>query len=139
MQVPCSLFESFQASLQQEAKRICRDAAKLLRVPEKELEQKVLKSMPKISLIKDQTPTSCLILLHNEKLPHRCRLPCLLGTGRCYKHQEIPTVPEGGTLTRISDSERLWCDEETGIVYNKQAQEVGNYKNSRLTVFVLEA
>ena len=136
MQIPSSLFESLQASLQQEAKRICRDAAKLLRVPEKELEQKVLKTMPKITLVKDQTPSNCLVLLQNT-LPYRCRLPCLLGTGRCHKHQEM-TVPEGGTLTRISDSERLWCDEETNIVYNEHAQEVGTCKNSRLTLFVLE-
>jgi len=141
MQVPSSLFESLQASLQQEAKRICRDAAKILRVPEKELEQKVLKSMPKITILKDQTPTTCHILINSEKVVQRCRLPCILGTGRCHKHQEIRKVPEGGSLTRIQaqpDLEPMWCNEDTNIVYNKNAEEVGLYKNSRLTVFILE-
>ena len=142
MQVPSSLFESLQASLQQEARRICRDAAKILRVPEKELEQKVLKSMSKITIVKDQTPSSCHILMNSEKLLNRCRLPCILGTGRCHKHQEITTVPEGGSLTRIQaqvDLDPMWCDEETNIVYNKNAEEIGSYKNSRLTVFILES
>lgn len=141
MQVPSSLFESLQASLQQEARRICRDAAKILRVPEKELEQKVLKSMGKITIVKDQSPTSCHVLMDTEKLLQRCRLPCILGTGRCHKHQEIISVPEGGFLTRIEAQEELeplWCDESSGVLYNKNAEEVGNYKNSRLTVFILE-
>ena len=143
MQVPSSLFESFQASLQQEAKRICRDAAKILRVPEKDLEQKILKSMLKITLVKDNSSTSCCVLIlkqSEDRLAHRCRLPCILGTGQCYKHQGV-TIAEGGTLTRIQaqpETEQLWCNEETGLVYTENSDEIGFYKNSRLTLYCLE-
>jgi hypothetical protein len=141
MKIPKSLFESIQASLNQEAKRLCRDAAKILKVSEKELQDKILKKMPKIEIHDDnEMPYSCPVLTENNII-ERCRKPCLLGTGRCYTHQ-VSTIPEHTSqiiLTRLhlvnSSSEPLWCNEIDGNVYDKTSSIVGHYINNRLTLY----
>jgi len=143
MEIPKSLFDSLQTSLLQEAKRICRDAAKILNVPEKELQAKVLKNMPKISIINDNDkPYSCPVLVESAII-ERCRKPCLLGTGRCQEHQKVETIPEPTdqtTLTRIQSEykESLWCNEIDGTVYTRENKQVGNYKNGKLFIYVFE-
>ena len=140
MQIPSSLFELFQSALKQETRRICRDAARILNIPQKELEEKIIKNDSKssIHLITDKdTPYNCPVLLNGDII-HRCRIPCILGTGRCYKHQTI-TIPEIGqqkTLTRIRYSqEKLWCDESTKHIYNEKKEIVGEYRNNRIYLF----
>ena len=141
MNIPKSLFESLQASLNQEAKRICRDAAKILKVPEKELQDRILKKMQKVTIHEDNDrPYSCPVFNEN-KLLERCRKPCLLGTGRCLIHQ-TSIIPEPTThkiLTRIQPntdiSEPLWCDESDGTLYDRSSNIVGVYINSRITLY----
>lgn len=141
MKIPKSLFDSLQTSLNQEAKRLCRDAAKILKIPEKDLVGKILNKMPKITIIEDNsTPYTCPVLIENNLL-ERCRRSCLLGTGRCLEHQKT-TNPEPTTqkqLTRIQSTtdslNTLWCYESTGDVYDKELKIVGQYKNNRLTLY----
>jgi len=144
MKIPKTLFDSLQSSLNQEAKRLCRDAAKILGIPEKEIQAKILKDVPKITLYEDNSmPYSCPVLLE-KNLIERCRQSCLLGTGRCLEHQgsTIPEITTQTVLTRIQTSSdypnQLWCDEATGNVYNKELQVIGLYKNSSLTLYDFE-
>jgi hypothetical protein len=140
LKVSKTLFDTLEASLNTEAKRICKDVSKILNIPEKELQSIILNPKIQIKIIKDETPISCPALIENGII-ERCRLPCILGTGRCYKHQEILSIPETTRqtlLTRIqSPIGSLWCDEKTGTVYNRSSEIVGIYKNSRLTIFTL--
>jgi hypothetical protein len=61
-------------------------------------------------------------------------MPCLLGTGRCLKHQDQPNPPELGDhlkhLTRLEHTEdvsgTLWCDEMSRDVYDSQCEVVGH-------------
>lgn len=135
-----NLIQCLEASFNSEAKRICRDLSKILHVPEKELQTIVLKSKVKFNIIKDDTPFSCPVLI-GSNLIERCRLPCILGTARCYKHQDIKVIPEPTTqklLTRLqlqNTSDSLWCDESNGDVYNRNCEIVGSFKNSKLTLF----
>jgi len=141
MNIPKSLFDSLSASLNQEAKRLCKESAKLLKVPEKELLEKILKKMPKITICEDNSmPYSCPVY-NEKKYVERCRKPCLLGTGRCTEHQNVH-VPEPTTqklLTRIQATaeipDPLFCDESDGTVYNSSADAVGFYENNRLTLY----
>ena len=141
MNIPKTLFESLQASLQQEAKRICRDAAKILKVSEKELQDRVLKKIQKVTIHEDKDrPYSCPVFNENMIL-ERCRKPCLLGTGRCLVHQ-TSTLPEPTVhkiLTRIQPTadipEPLWCDESDGTVYDRSSTVVGIYINSKVTLY----
>jgi hypothetical protein len=141
MNIPKSLFDSLQASLNQEARRLCKESAKILKIPEKEILEKILKKMPKITVCEDNNmPYSCPV--YNEKKHvERCRKPCILGTGRCINHQSV-SVPEPTTqklLTRIQSTEEitenLWCDESDGSVYNSSAVIVGDYLNNKLTLY----
>jgi hypothetical protein len=146
MKIPQSILESIQISLEQEAKRICRDAAKILRVPEKNILE-ILKKMPKTSLIPiddSDIPYSCPVL-EAKTITERCRRPCLLGTGRCHAHQSVRIIPEPTTqktLTRIQATamypDPLWCDESDGTVYTADGEQVGSYSNQRLTIYTTE-
>jgi hypothetical protein len=149
IKVPSSLFITFQAALKMEAKRVCRDAAKLLQRPEAEVLELLLDPTQQISIqiLNDKDITdSCPVLLKHSHLLERCRIPCVLGTGRCLKHQtitQIPDIPSSvQSLTRLECTEDhqipLWCDETTGIVYDSTGSIVGNYKNERLELFLLE-
>ena len=148
VQIPQQLLESLQASFLGEAKRICRDAAKILKVPEKELIQKVLPAGSRVKLQVVDTndaPTQCPVFLQEDCILRRCRQPTLLGTGRCVCHQmaKIPEVPEDvlqlTRLERIKTSDTpLWCNEATGEVMDSSGTIIGQYKNSGLTLYILD-
>lgn len=133
--IPQTLLNTLQATFDAEAKRLARDAAKVLRVPEKEVLQ-ILKKIPKVQFKicdDNECANSCEVLLQKKKVLERCRRPCVLGTGRCLKHQEESKPPEINEeiqrLTRLEKhediSETLWCDESTHIVYNAELKIVG--------------
>jgi hypothetical protein len=136
--VPQSLLSVLQASFDLEAKRVAKDVSKLLKVPEKDILQ-LVKQMPKIQLkVHNDNDISCecpVFLIRNTLL-ERCRIPCILGTGKCIHHQtekEPPSIPETiQKLTRLSlpategsKSESYWCDEETKMVYTSNCKCVG--------------
>jgi hypothetical protein len=148
IQIPQQLLESLQSSFLGEAKKICRDAAKILKVPEKELIQKVLPSGSRVKLQVVDTndaPTQCPVFLQEDCILRRCRQPTLLGTGRCVCHQtaKIPDVPEDVLqLTRLERMKQgdspLWCNEATGEVLDSSGTIVGEYKDSELTIYILD-
>lgn len=141
MNIPKSLLENLNASLNQEAKRLCRDAAKILKIPEKELQNKVLKKIEKITIHEDNDrPYSCPVFNENNIL-ERCRKPCLLGTGRCLTHQ-TSIIPEPTThkiLTRIQPTseytEPLWCDESDGSVYDRKSDIIGTMIDNKIILY----
>jgi hypothetical protein len=143
--VPETLFLTLQASFQAEAKRICADMAKLLGIPEKELCKKVLNGKKlNLTLVEDtERPLTCLVFQHTGATLARCRRPCVLGTSRCTFHQDAAiTEPPANTKalvrlqTVVHDGSPLvlWCDEETGAVYDAKHTHVGTYENERLVL-----
>jgi hypothetical protein len=141
--VPKPLLDSLQAAFLAEGRRLCRDAAKVLHRPEKELLD-ILKNLPKATLIvhrdTNETPTICPVFLDTQgKLVQRCRRPCILGTGRCFRHQDAadPPNPPGSTLVltrikKLQDTDtQLWCCEETNEIYNAEGQVVGELNDQR--------
>ena len=145
VKIPSSLFDTLQAAFKLEARRICRNAATLLKRPEKEVIDKVLGgSQINLQIIDDnELPISCPVILRHETILERCRRPCLLGTGRCLSHQAVvfqDTLPSNiQKLTRIGCSpenpESLWCDEMTGYVYTSSGTIVGFYKDEILEIY----
>lgn len=147
--IPKTLLATLQATFDAEAKKLAKDAAKILKVPDKEVLQ-ILKSVPKVQLKvvdDDEYPSSCPVFVSNTALLSRCRKPCLLGTGRCTEHQneiDVPTIPETvKTVTRIQSTEELqtilWCDEDTKDVYDSSGTIVGQLnEENTLEYFVFE-
>jgi hypothetical protein len=149
--IPKPLLDSLQSAFLAEGRRVCRDAAKILRKPEKEVLD-ILKTLPKATLIihrdTDDIPTLCPVFLDTPSpLLQRCRRSCILGTGRCYRHQDTydPPSPPGDTivLTRIKKIAEmdtpLWCCEETRQVYNQNGEVVGELTECReLLLFTLQ-
>jgi hypothetical protein len=138
-----SLFTTFQAACKIEAKRICKQAAKVLQRPEKEVLDKVFASQLVVQIIDDDDrPLVCPVLIRHTTLLERCRRPCILGTGKCIHHQTTfsnDSYPSNvQTLTRIDYEEPLWCNEVTGDVYNSSGSVVGFYKDEYLTLFTFD-
>jgi hypothetical protein len=141
--IPQILLTSLLAALDSEAKRVAKDAAKILRVPEKEILQ-IVKKLPKVQFkVYDDSEhsTSCPTLLQDSGLVKRCRHPCLLGTSRCMQHQtaDIPTIPESvKSLTKLK-GHPYWCDEDTRDVYNEKGVCVGSLNaDNQLEIYSFE-
>ena len=127
--LPQALLASLTACFEAEGKRLAKDVAKVLKVPEKEVLQ-IVKQLPKVQFkVYDdsETTTTCPVLIEEPGLVRRCRRPCILGTSRCTYHQstEVCTVPDTvKTLTRIK-GHPYWYDEDTKSVYNQSGECVG--------------
>ncbi len=135
VKLPKQLVESLQQAFLSEARRVCRDAAKVLHQDPNDV-LAILKKMPPIQFQvcdDSEQPTTCPILLQKGAIVERCRRPCILGTGVCMAHQEEsepPSIDSCETkLTRVKHSEPdlgpLWCDEESRHVYNREGACVG--------------
>lgn len=148
LEVPSEIYKTFQDILLQEAKRLCRDAAKILGRSEKDVIAKVIKELPKVPLkvIDDNSlPLTCPVFIQKATLIERCRHACLLGTGRCLAHQGeicVPEIENQSSLTRIQPTDcmdtHLWCNEATHDVYTREGKIIGRYKDEILRVYQLD-
>lgn len=141
---PTSILEVLQQTFHQEAKRLCKDAAHILKVPEKELTAQVLGRLPRnfLQLIDDEdSPKTCPILIQKDTVYERCRGPCLLGTGLCLSHQTSqppPDLPDSSLkLTRLAYEMPLWCCEDTQQVYDASGAIVGELEQGELILYTL--
>lgn len=146
-QIPYALLQEMDSQFRGIAKELCGQIAYTLNLPKDEVIQRVLTDLPKMDLEVYHTrdyQTSCAVRIKAESSIHDyilCRSPCVLNTGRCIHHQDVEIVPEddpeeGLGLTRIASHESieepLWCDEETGTVYNSKKEVVGRLEDGRL-------
>ena len=147
LEIPADLYKTLQLCLKGEATRLCRDAAKVLGVPEQELKQKVLNQLPPVPLKlfkTDDIPASCPVLLQHKTVVERCRRSTVLGTGRCLNHQHIQCIPEEDgqlQLTRLQateDEQTLWVNEATKEVLDASGICVGEYDNEVVTLYSFE-
>jgi hypothetical protein len=147
VKIPLSLFDTLQNVFKIEAKQMCRDVAKILKRPEKEIIEKVFQHQISLQIIQDNDITiSCPVFLKKDSLLERCRKSCVLGTGRCLSHQSVLIIPEIPStvqiLTRLeyneSQHKALWCDEVNGNVYNTEGKFIGFYKDESLQLFEIE-
>ena len=146
---PASFLQTLQVTFHREAIRICRDAAKLLRVPEKELTNKVLGKVSANSIFKvlddNDAPTICPIIIKQGSIFERCRCPCILGTGRCLSHQTAGLPPDVSNhtlpLTRLEQhpdlQEPLWCREETNEIYDRSGKVIGEREDNCIVLYTL--
>jgi hypothetical protein len=146
---PASLLQTLQTTFHAEAKRLCRDAAKILRVPEKELTSKVLGKYTSNCIFKilddNDAPTTCPIIIKQGPIFERCRCPCVLGTGRCLSHQTAANPPDVTNhlvrLTRLEPHpdlcETLWCREETNEVYDQSGAVIGEREDECIVLYTL--
>jgi hypothetical protein len=146
LSIPDTLFRTLKSAFESEQKRLCRDAAKLLRVPEDQVKSMVAKAMTPITFTvydEDEKRQTCAVFVQKAVVLERCRGPCLMGTGRCLHHQSVKDLPELPdtieSLTRVERADPndppMWCNESTHVVYNSEGKVVGNYEDGALTLF----
>lgn len=146
-QIPYALLQEMDSQFRGVAKELCTQIAYTLNLPKEAVIQRVLNDLPKMELEVYNTAdyqTSCPVRVPRQTSEHDyvlCRSPCVLNTGRCIYHQDVEHVTdedpeEGLALTRIASHESLheplWCDEETGTVYNAKKNVVGHFEDGRL-------
>lgn len=144
-----TLLQTLKRSFESERKKLCRDAAKILRVPEEQVNQIVQQAMTQIKLTvfeEDENRQTCPVFIQRAVVLERCRGSCLMGTGRCLNHQAVKEPPElPDTIENLTRVERpdpndppMWCNESTHVVYNSEGKVVGNYEDGALTLFTFE-
>jgi hypothetical protein len=151
LKISDALLSTLIQAFERERRNLCYDAAKILRVPEKQVDQIVKQAMSTVTFTvfeEDEKRQTCPILIQTAVVLERCRGPCLMGTGRCLKHQTVPDPPESSAipaqLTRIERTDAiqppLWCNEETEDVYNAEGKVVGHYDKDEniLSLFSFE-
>lgn len=132
-----------------EARKVCKDAAKILHQPEKDVLHLLKKmQMMQFEIIDDtDIPLVCPVMIQKEHVIERCRNNCVLGTGKCLKHQEesIPSddLENIKKLTLIAQhpdmNEKLWCNEETREILNAKGVVVGELtEENGLILYCLE-
>ena len=145
LRLPAPLVESMKAQMIGAAKDLVAHMAYTLGVPKEEAIKKVLGEAPSVVLdvvaCSDYEVSCCVPVAMGLSAQdyELCRKPCLLNTCRCMGHQDVETIPDfdtdmGVRLTRLqglaeTDMGPLWCDEETGFVYNRQQEHVGHYSD----------
>ncbi len=141
-----TLLDTLKRAFEREGARLCRDAARILKVPEKELTRTVMNSNQPLKLKifdDDDIPQTCPVIIQTSLILERCRGPCLMGTGRCLRHQMAaapPELPETvQSLTRLERSDPadppMWCDEATGTVFDTSGKIIGEFKQGILEIF----
>ena len=149
VKLPKSLTDSLVTAFMAESRRVCRDAAKILYQPEADV-LKILKAMPQIQfqIIDDsEIPNTCPVLIQKESVIERCRTGCILGTGRCVKHQDISTIPQISEsliqLTRVrklhQDDTPIWCNEATKEILDAAGTVIGELtEDNEIIMYTLE-
>ena len=151
LSIPQTLLHALQASFEAESKRVARDVAKILRVSEKEVLQ-IVKQIPKVTLKlcdDNECPSTCPVLLQQSQIVKRCRLPCLLGTGRCIDHQsqkvpDLELFSSSIKLTKIKIKNEFeinseyWYNEETKEVLNQEGNIIGTIRDDQLELYIFD-
>jgi hypothetical protein len=148
LRLPEPIVDLMKAQMVRAAKELVAHMAFTIDVPKEDAVRRVLGDMPSVSIEVVQCSdyeTSCCVPVamgSSDRDYELCRLPCVLNTGRCIAHQDVSAIPEFDTeaavrLTRLeglkeADMGPLWCEEESGKVYNRQQEHVGYYRDGRV-------
>lgn len=147
--IPELLMRTLKQAFDQEQKNLCRQAAKILRVPEDQVKTIVSKAMTPLQFEiydEEEKRQTCPVFVQRSVVLERCRGPCLMGTARCLQHQSVQEPPElPDTIESLTRVERpdatdtpMWCNESTHDIYNAEGKIVGKYddnNNGQLTLF----
>lgn len=148
LRLPEPIVGLMKAQMLGAAKELLAHMAYTLNIPKEDAIRRVLGDMPTVTIdvieCRDYETSCCVPVAmgSSDQDYELCRLPCVLNTGRCAAHQDVDVIPEFDTeaavrLIRLeglkdADMGALWCEEETGKIYNRQQEHVGYYRNGRV-------
>jgi hypothetical protein len=148
LRLPEPIVDLMKAQMIRAAKDLVAHMAFTIDVSKEDAVRRVLGDMPSVSIevvqCSDYEISCCVPVAmgSSDRDYELCRLPCVLNTGRCIAHQDVSAIPEFDTeaavrLTRLeglkdADMGPLWCEEESGKVYNRQQEHVGYYRDGRV-------
>lgn len=140
------LWESLEALLMNESKRLVEDIAKTLRQDSKVLWNEIRKEKVTAYMVDCTEPTAerflCEALTFTTPVACRCRKPVLFGTTFCPEHQgwkQPPSLDRKPQLRRVQLEDQVYyLDELTSILYNAEHQRCGVKQEDKCILFELE-
>lgn len=140
------LWESLEALLLYESKRLVENVAKTLHQDPKLLWNEIRKDKLTAYLVDCNEPTAerflCTALRHTTAVACRCRKPVVFGTTFCPEHQgwSLPSFCEKIPQLRriVVDEEIYYLDELTAYVYNENYERCGHKQGDKLYLFEVE-
>jgi hypothetical protein len=147
--VPRILWESLESILLAQSKRYISELARVLEVPEKELQRRVFPSADtvKITLQDSQAESSQCKAFHLEnKITVYCKKTIAYNSEYCHVHREkrmfVVENNDAVQLTRIKDIDKLppmWIADETKLI-NSNGDTIGMIEEAeqKLTLFIIE-
>lgn len=142
-----SLWESLEALLLHESKRLVEDIAKTLRQDPKLLWNEIRKEKMTAYMVDCSEPTAerflCTALTHTSAVALRCRKPVIFGTSMCPEHQgwQMPPACERKPQLRriVSEEDTVYyLDELTSFIYDKDYQRCGLKQGDKVILFEVE-
>lgn len=144
--IPKIYWDTFQAALQAQVKRLAKDVAKSLRQPEQPLLKAILTEKVDAYLFEEEgaefTDLESMRCKHkvpsekNGAVLEACRQPVLLGKGACCLHLGVKETSTAGLKVyrtlKIEDT-TYWLDGET--VLNDELECCGVFKDNKCTLF----
>jgi len=142
--IPRILWENMEAVLLSQSKKYIEELAKVLQVPAKELQKRVMPSANTVKVIlQDVQEHVCQAYIQNGKFTVFCRKPvfdshyCAAHTAnRMLVHESAAT-----TIKRVKDIDTLppmWIQKDT--LYTASGQKIGkvNHVEQKIKIYVLE-
>jgi hypothetical protein len=141
-----SLWESLEALLMNESKRLVEDIAKKLRQDPKLLWNEIRKEKMTAYMVDCTEPTAesflCQGFLYKTAVACRCRKPVVFGTTLCPEHQgwiQPTCLDRKPQLRRVElENEVYYLDELTGILYNASYERCGIRQSEKCILFDIE-
>lgn len=139
-----ALWESLEALLLHESKRLVEDIASTLRKDPKVLWNEIRKDKLQAYLVDCNEPTSerflCQGLVHQTAVAQRCRKPVLFGTAYCPEHQgwTLPQPCEKKPVLRrvvTAEDEIYYLDDLTMTLYDQEYVRRGYKQGEKWIVF----
>lgn len=140
------IYNTLEAILLSQAKKLTEDIAKFQKADPKELWSQI---RPQIRVALHETETDELPLYCNHPsgnlegaIRQRCRAPCLLGFSACPRHIETPKHKETKSLTpvkRLLDYDgSIFFQDPKGYLLDKNGSRKGFRESNSDTVYVFE-
>lgn len=135
------LWENLESVLLAQSRRLIGEYSKIIGVPEKELQKKVLPSSDFLKITIQDThaeSNQCKAYVQNEKLTIFCRKPVGYGCEYCPFHRNKRMIVIPGTnpipIQRVKDIGPIWVSHNT--VYDSKGDMIGKIKDGIIKIFV---
>ena len=142
--VPRILWENMEAVLLSQSKKYIEDLAKILKVPAKELQKRVMPSANSIKVVlQDVQENVCQAYVQNGAFTVYCRKP-VFDSHFCAAHTGTRVIVQDSaatTIQKVKDIETLpplWVKDNTLYIASGQKMGTVNHTTQKIKIYVVD-